>query len=367
MSTSDRITKILIVFGTRPECIKLAPLILEAQKRSIQVETCFTGQHLEMAQPILNYFKITPTYSLNIMKSNQTLNDISKALYEKFQPVLASGKPDYVFVQGDTTTAATVATIAFYEKVKVAHIEAGLRTYNILSPWPEEFNRRAIALVADLHFTPTETASKRLVAEGISPTQILNVGNTGIDALRIVNENSSSALPSTDLFKILVTLHRRENFGAEMLSLMTALKTLCNRHPQIEITWPLHQNPHVRKAFDDVFQTRPANLKLTEPLHYFDFIQAMKETDLIVSDSGGIQEEAPFLGKPVLVCRKETERIESIECGSARLIGTDAHELIRSVEELLPRGEVYQKMAQKRNPYGDGYASAKIMDRFLRV
>lgn len=359
--------KILIVFGTRPECIKLAPLILEAQQREFEVETCFTGQHLEMAQPILDYFKITPTYSLNIMKKDQSLNDISKALYEKFLPLLKISRPDYVIVQGDTTTGATVATIAFYEQIKVAHIEAGLRTYNMRSPWPEEFNRRSISLVADLHFTPTDKASLQLREEGIATGRIFNVGNTGIDALRLVTENSHLSAQRSNVFKILVTLHRRENFGSDMLSLMQGLKTLCETHSNIEITWPIHQNPNVRSAFEQVFESRPANLILSESLHYFEFVQAMKNSDLIVSDSGGIQEEAPFLGVPVLVCRKETERAESVECGSARLIGTDANELIRSVEELMSRGAAYQKMAQKRTPYGDGHASVKIMDVLLRM
>ncbi|MBC7419487.1 MAG: UDP-N-acetylglucosamine 2-epimerase (non-hydrolyzing) [Bdellovibrio sp.] len=358
--------KLLFVFGTRPECIKLAPLIVEAKKRLLQIETCFTGQHLEMAQPILDYFKIIPDYSLNIMKKDQTLNDISKALYEKLQPILLNSQPDYVLVQGDTTTAATAATIAFNEKIKVAHIEAGLRTHNLHSPWPEEFNRRVIALAADLHFTPTEKATLQLTKEGIPTDKIHTVGNTGIDALRLVNEKSVSISKTHDKFKILVTLHRRENFGNEMISLMQGLKVLCEQNPKIEITWPLHQNPNVRKSFDHVFTQRLVNLKIIEPLNYFDFIQAMKQTDLIVTDSGGIQEEAPFLGKPVLVCRKDTERTESVDCGSARMIGTDAAELIRTVQELSLKNSVYEKMAQKRTPYGDGYSAKKIIDIFCK-
>ncbi|OFZ29315.1 MAG: UDP-N-acetylglucosamine 2-epimerase [Bdellovibrionales bacterium RIFCSPHIGHO2_01_FULL_40_29] len=363
-------SKFLFVFGTRPESIKMAPLVLEAARRGLDYEVCFTGQHMEMALPILKYFKITPTYNLEIMKPGQSLNDISKALFEKLTEVIAKNRPTHLIVQGDTTTAAVAALIGFYEKIKIVHIEAGLRTYDMQSPWPEEFNRRMIALAADWHFAPTETARDVLLKEGLLESRVFHVGNTGIDALRIVTESSGRAVkPSAEksnLFRILVTLHRRESFGDEMISVMEALKTVMIQRPNILISWPLHQNPQVKLAFAQVFKNIPLQLQLLEPLGYLEFIAEMEKADLIVTDSGGIQEEAPFLAKPILICRNNTERPEAVACGAAKLVGTNRDRIIKEIEELYERQDSYHQMAQKRIPFGDGYASKKVFDVLLK-
>lgn len=361
-------TKFLFVFGTRPETIKLTPLIIEAKKRNIEHKVCFTGQHMEMALPILNFFKIVPDYNLNIMKPGQSLNDIAHALFDKFSVIVKEYQPTLIVVQGDTTTAAMASLIGFHEKNKIVHIEAGLRTYNIQSPWPEEFNRRLIALVADWHFTPTENSVNVLLKEGIPKDRIFNVGNTGIDALRIVIESGvigTRLIRKAESFKILVTLHRRETFGSEMIAIIEALQTILNSNPKIEITWPLHQNPRVKEAFYSVFKQIPDRLHISNPLGYVEFISQMQESDLILTDSGGIQEEAPFLGKPILVCRHNTERPESIECGSAKLVGTAKQQIINEILKLSHKDADYQKMAQKRTPYGDGFSSQKILDVLL--
>lgn len=356
---------ILFVFGTRPECIKLAPLILEAQKRLLTVYTCFTGQHREMAMPILDFFKIGIDFNLQIMKPGQSLNEISSALFEKLAPVLSANQIKFLIVQGDTTTAAVAAMMAFQSNIEVVHVEAGLRTNNLNSPFPEEFNRRVISLASKWHFAPTQKAEQNLVAEGFEKQNIFMVGNTGIDALRLV----VSQIPVNNLkyktsedFLILVTLHRRESFGDEMVSMMEGIKDICNLHPSIKIVWPMHQNPNVREAFNKVFSIIPGNLIVESPMGYFEFISAMHEADLIITDSGGVQEEAPFLGKPILVCRLNTERPESVGCGSAKLVGTARKSLVAEVLNLFNDKDEYLKMAVRRTPYGDGYASKKIID-----
>ena len=287
--------RILFVFGTRPECIKLAPLILEAQKRLPSVTTCFTGQHKEMALPVLNFFKIPLDFNLEIMKPSQTLNDISLALFSKLGTVLDTVKPTHLVVQGDTTTAAVAALMAFQAGIEVIHIEAGLRTNDLKSPWPEEFNRRMVALASKWHFAPTELAKNNLFKEGFSASHVFQVGNTGIDALRLVteklSEKSNKYKQGAD-FLILVTLHRRENFGTEMLSLMRGLKQICETNSQIKVVWPLHQNPNVVKAFAEVFTEIPKNLVIEKPLDYFHFVCAMVEADLIVTDSGSKPRQA---------------------------------------------------------------------------
>lgn len=362
-------TKLLFVFGTRPETIKLAPLILDAKSRQVDSKVCFTGQHLEMALPILNFFKIDPEYNLKIMKPGQSLNDISQALFEKFTGVVREYQPTHIIVQGDTTTAAIASLIGFYEKIQIVHIEAGLRTYNMQSPWPEEFNRRLIALAADWHFAPTENSVQLLLKEGIAKERVFNVGNTGIDALRIVSESgniNTNLTKAKNTFQVLVTLHRRESFGAEMISVIEALKQALETNKNIQVTWPLHQNPQVKKAFESVFKEIPEQIHLTEPLGYLEFISQMQFADLIVTDSGGVQEEAPFLGKPILVCRNNTERPESVECGAALLVGTSKERIVKEILNLSQKKEDYQAMAKRRTPYGDGYSSKKILDVLLK-
>ena len=361
--------RILFVFGTRPECIKLAPLILEAKKKLPHVTTCFTGQHKEMALPVLDFFKIHLDYNLEIMKPSQTLNDISVALFSKLGSVLDTVKPTHLVVQGDTTTAAAAALMAFQSQIDVIHVEAGLRTHDLKSPWPEEFNRRMIALATKWHFAPTELSKNNLIKEGFSEQHVFQVGNTGIDALRLVTEKQSENLnryKHESDFLVLVTLHRRENFGSEMIALMQGLKQICQTNSHVKVLWPMHQNPQVKKAFAEVFTEIPKNLILEKPLDYFHFVNAMAEADLIVTDSGGVQEEAPFLGKPILICRTTTERPESVDCGAARLIGTSKEKLIESVLELSQKNAEYKKMAVKRNPFGDGFASEKIINVLLK-
>lgn len=355
---------VLIVFGTRPECIKLAPLILELQKQRLKVLTCFTGQHREMALPILEFFKIKIDYNLEIMRPGQTLNDISLALLTQLVPILKSQKIDYIAVQGDTTTAAIAALVGFQNGTEVLHIEAGLRTNNLKSPWPEEFNRRMVALTAKWHFAPTEKAVDNLLREGYPRETIFNVGNTGIDALRLVVAQmgkQSARFKEGHEFLIGITLHRRENFGDEMKNIMTGLKILSEKYPEIKFIWPMHQNPNVKKAFDEVFAQTPGNMRIESPLNYFDFICLMSESDMLITDSGGVQEEAPFLGKPILVCRTTTERPESVDCGSAKLIGTSTEALVDGVTKLYTDKKEYQRMAEPKTPYGNGHASAKIV------
>lgn len=326
-----------------------------------------------MVQPILDLFDIQPDYNFQIMKPNQTLNDIAFEIFKNLKPVLLDFKPTHVFVQGDTASAAVAGMMSFFEKIQVVHIEAGLRTYDLNSPWPEEFNRRLIALTASWHFTPTILATTHLINEGVNSNFIFMVGNTGIDALRIASEMFNVKVSQLDTkkeinpqFQILVTLHRRESFGKEMRSIMRALKEIILSHPEVELIWPLHQNPQVRSAFHEIFDFQTQQIKVLEPLGYNEFIQAMNFCDLIVTDSGGVQEEAPFLGKPVLVCRNNTERQEAIDCGSALLVGTDQENIKKHILTLLPKTEKYQNMSIKRNPFGDGYASEKIINCIMQ-
>ncbi len=358
----------LFIFGTRPECIKVSPLILEAAQRNLNYHICFTGQHKEMVTPLLELFQIQPNFNLDIMKPNQTLMDISLEIMTKLKPILLSLKPTHIIIQGDTTTAAVAAMMGFYEKIQIVHIEAGLRTYNLNSPWPEEFNRRLIALTAQWHFTPTQQASNHLLNEMVNPKTIHMVGNTGIDALRITSELIKEKfvdmpLDTSSEFKILVTLHRRESFGIELESVMMALKQIVDAFPHVLLRWPMHQNPRVRAAFEKIFvDGQHPRIKLMSPLGYKEFIEEMILSDLIVTDSGGVQEEAPFLGKPILVCRKNTERPEAVSCGAAKLVGTDQVDVFNAIKSLIHKPESYYTMAQKREPFGDGFSSAKIFD-----
>ena len=354
----------LFLFGTRPEAIKLSPLILEAKKRNLDYNVCFTGQHKEMIAPILKHFQIEPDLILNVMKPSQTLNEIVIAIMAELKETITSAnKPTHLIVQGDTTSAAVGAFFGFYENIKIVHIEAGLRTHNLKSPWPEEFNRRLISLAAELHFVPTKVAFENLKVEGVALDKIHVVGNSGIDALRITAEKIAKGPSTSDFtFRILVTLHRRESFGAEMISIMQALKTILVKHSNISIFWPLHDNPNVKESFNQVFNEVPKNLEVVRPLGYEEFIKAMLVCDLILTDSGGIQEEAPFLGKPTLVCRQNTERPEAIESGNSILVGTKKENIVVAIEELADKGAKYKAMSFKNNLYGDGFSSAKILD-----
>lgn len=329
-----------------------------------------------MVLPIMKFFGIQPDYDFSIMKPGQNLNDISLAVMAQLKPVVENLKPTHIVVQGDTTSAAIAALLAFYQSIDVVHVEAGLRTYNMLSPWPEEFNRRLIGLASKWHFTPTPLASSNLLNEGVFSSQIYMVGNSGIDALRIASgklaeqqrvERSASSQNkdkfNSKAFYILVTLHRRESFGQEMHGVMTAIKDIVDRHNQVVARWPLHQNPQVRQSFRDVFGEGHESVQMLEPLGYPEFVSEMMSADLIVTDSGGVQEEAPFLGKPILVCRQNTERPEAVDCGSARLVGTSREKIVQEIQSLLDKeSEGYKRMAVSRTPFGDGHSSEKILD-----
>lgn len=365
-------SKFLFVFGTRPECIKMSPLILEAKRRQLDFKVCFTGQHMDMAQPILDFFEIKPDYSFGLMKQGQTLVGISLSVMEKLQAVIEANEFTHIIVQGDTTSGAIAGMTAFYNKLQVVHVEAGLRTYDLSSPWPEEFNRRLLSLASTWHFTPSSQSTENLKNENYNSKQIFQVGNTGIDALRIALEKINLLNDKEEIqnekFKILVTLHRRENFGNEMQQIMIGIKEILNKYKdKIQVLWPIHQNPNVRKSFQFVFNELPENLTVIEPLGYIDFIKQMQKCDLIITDSGGIQEEAPFLGKPVLICRNNTERPEAVSCGSALIVGTSKNILIESIETMITKGSEYQNMSKARFPYGDGHASKKIFDLILRT
>jgi UDP-N-acetylglucosamine 2-epimerase (non-hydrolysing) len=368
--------RVMIVLGTRPEAIKLAPLILKLKSDPFfEVYVVSTGQHREMLDPILKFFSIAPDHDMDIMKPGQSLNDL---FVKALSGVKAQGlifKPDVIVVQGDTVTAMAASVAGFFEKVKIAHVEAGLRTGDLSSPWPEEFNRRVTAVAADLHFAPTQENKVHLMKENILEKNIFVVGNTGVDALKIVSDRldqekdlfNNFKLSSTSQ-KILVTVHRRENFGAPLENIFHAIKEILQTEKNVEIIWPLHKNPEVLKCFSKIFgELKYENLFLTEPLDYVPFIKMMKISDLILSDSGGVQEEAPFLGKPILVLRNTTERQESIESGNCELVGSDTKLIVRRTKDLLKKSTDYQRMSKISFPYGDGTASHQILNVFKKM
>jgi UDP-N-acetylglucosamine 2-epimerase len=367
----------LSVFGTRPEAIKLAPVILGLRSHpEVEHTICVTGQHRQMLDQVLHTFGITPHYDLDIMRPDQDLSHVTAAVMTGIGRVLDEVKPDWVLVQGDTTTAFVAALAAFYRKAKVAHVEAGLRTGNIYSPWPEEMNRKLITQVASLHLAPTEKAAANLRREGVPEDSILVTGNTVIDALQWVvrrlaedpafEREAEQAFPAIDKTRrlVLVTGHRRENFDGGLERVCIALRRLAERG-DVQIIYPVHLNPRVRAVAQAVLANHPA-IHLIEPVDYLPFVAAMRRAYLIVTDSGGIQEEAPGLGKPVLVTRDTTERPEAIEAGTARLVGTDTESLLAAANELLDDPEAYRRMAQARNPFGDGKAAERIITRLLR-
>jgi UDP-N-acetylglucosamine 2-epimerase (non-hydrolysing) len=363
--------KVLIVFGTRPEAIKMAPVVHEL-KKSLDVKVCVTAQHRVMLDQVLNLFEIVPDYDLNIMKPEQDLFDVTSSVLQGMKFVLAEDKPDVVLVHGDTTTTMAASLAAFYLQIPVGHVEAGLRTHNIYSPFPEEINRQIASRVTAYHFAPTEQARQNLLAEQVADGKIIVTGNTVIDALLSVVEKAHTLPFSNELLKqlpflaegqthrmVLVTGHRRENFGQGFVEICQALRSLAKMHPKVQIVYPVHLNPNVLGPVSRVL-TDVDNVHLIEPQDYLPFVKMMDASYLILTDSGGIQEEAPSLGKPVLVMRNTTERPEAVEAGTVKLVGANRHKIVQSVDLLLTDRGAYKAMARAHNPYGDGHASRRI-------
>lgn len=359
--------KVMLVFGTRPEAIKMAPLVKALQNSQTQFETvvCVTGQHREMLDQVLEVFQITPDYDLNIMKPGQDLCDITTHVLQGMKEVLCKVSPQLVLVHGDTTTSMAAALAAFYQHIPVAHVEAGLRTYDKYSPWPEEINRQMTARIASWHFAPTARNRDNLLNEGVEANDIFVTGNTVIDALHWILQKEG-IVPSANTEgrrMVLVTCHRRENFGEGLTNVCRAIQDLCLKYPDVDFVVPMHPNPHLRKTIQDIWELgeRPDNLILREPFDYLGFIKTMANATLILTDSGGIQEEAPGLGKPVLVMRQTTERAEALEAGTVKLVGTCRETIVREASRLLDDEAAYQHMAKAVNPYGDGTACEKIV------
>lgn len=370
--------KILIVFGTRPEAIKMAPLVkcFFRHPDMFEVKVCVTAQHREMLDQVLDFFAIKPDYDLDVMSPQQDLFDITSKIILGMKPVFGDFKPDYVLVHGDTTTSMGAALAAFYAKVKVCHIEAGLRTYNKLSPFPEEMNRQLTGRISDYHFAPTEEASSNLVKEGTDPDTVVLTGNTVIDALLdasdiLLNFKSSEIdglkkLTANGHRIVLVTGHRRENFGDGFLNICRALKTIAELHPNVDIIYPVHLNPSVQMPVYAIL-SGVHNIKLIPPLSYPAFVWLMKKSYVIVTDSGGIQEEAPSLSKPVIVMRDTTERPEAVKAGTVILVGTNYDKIVNEVTKLLTDESHYASMTNKPNPYGDGKAAERIVSFFMSL
>ena len=380
--------KILLVFGTRPEAIKMAPLVKEFQKYNNEFETivCVTGQHREMLDQVLSIFDIMPNYDLNIMKQGQDLYDVTSRVLIGMRDVLKKVQPDVVLVHGDTTTSMAAALAAFYQQIPVGHVEAGLRTHDIYSPWPEEMNRQITGRIAEYHFSPTNLSYQNLIKESVSDSKIIVTGNTVIDALYwVVDKIKNQETLRTDLQKVLfnagydvdrlqegrklvlITGHRRENFGDGFINICKAIKTLGEKYSNVDFVYPMHLNPNVRKPIYNVFGdnlTLLSNLFFIEPLEYLSFVFLMEKACIVLTDSGGIQEEAPSLGKPVLVMRDTTERPEALEAGTVKLVGTDYDKIVNNVSLLLDDIDEYQIMSRAVNPYGDGLACGRIVSFF---
>lgn len=366
--------KVLTVFGTRPEAIKMAPVVKALrQHAAIETTTCVSAQHRDLLDQVLRLFHIQPDYDLQIMQKSQTLSYITSSILIRLEPVIQEERPGWILVQGDTTTAMAAALAGFYHQIRVGHVEAGLRTYDRYNPYPEEINRRIADSVSTVHFAPTTRARDNLLKEGFPESSIFVTGNTVIDALLDVVGFTD---PETDRFLenlllpdrrvILVTAHRRENFGAPLERICGALVDLANRYgPEIQIVYPVHPNPNVRERVYSLLN-HVENIALVAPLDYLPFVRLMHRSDLILTDSGGIQEEAPGLGKPVLVLRETTERPEGVAAGTLKVIGTDRACIVRETARLLDDPEAYNAMARAANPYGDGHASARIVDILLR-
>ena len=357
--------KVMTVFGTRPEAIKMAPLIKELENRdNIDSIVCVTAQHREMLDQVLEIFNINPDYDLNLMKSNQTLTSITANVLEELNTVINEVKPDIVLVHGDTTTTLSASLVAFYNQCKVGHVEAGLRTYNKYSPYPEEINRQVTGVIADLHFAPTNESKKNLIKEGKCESDIYVTGNTAIDTLKTtVKSNYTNEIIDkigNDRI-ILLTAHRRENLGDTMKNMFLAIKKIVEEFNDVQVVYPVHLNPKVRDVADEILGDNK-KIHLIEPLNVVDFHNFMEKSYIIMTDSGGIQEEAPSLGKPVLVLRDTTERPEGVEAGTLKLVGTNKDNIYEATKELLTDKEVYKAMSTASNPYGDGFASKYIVD-----
>lgn len=377
--------RILLVFGTRPEAIKMAPLVKEFQKYPERFETivCVTGQHREMLDQVLHIFEIVPDYDLNIMKQGQDLYDVTARVLTGMRDVLKEAQPNVVLVHGDTTTSTAAALAAFYQQIPVGHVEAGLRTHDIYSPWPEEMNRQITGRIATYHFAPTPLSRQNLLAEGVKEEHIHVTGNTVIDALymvvdKIKNDKDLDIVLENQLKQagydvnrlaggkklVLITGHRRENFGDGFIHMCTAIKDLTQKYPDVDFVYPMHLNPNVRKPIHEVFGEDLSNLGnmfFIEPLEYLSFVYLMEKSTIVLTDSGGIQEEAPGLGKPVLVMRDTTERPEALEAGTVKLVGTDYDKIVNEVSALLDNQACYEKMSKAVNPYGDGKACERIV------
>ena len=383
--------KILLTFGTRPEAIKMAPLILELNKHRDKVKTivCVTGQHREMLDQVLSIFKIKPDYDLNIMKKGQDLYDITSKVLLGLRDIFKQTQPDIVLVHGDTTTSMAAALAAYYQQIPVGHVEAGLRTYNIYSPWPEEINRQLIGRISNYNFSPTSTSSTNLINEGVNEETIHITGNTVIDSLYwVVNKIKSDEQLNIELKDeiktfgydidrlqgnrrmVLITGHRRENLGDGFIHIAQAIQELSTQFPDVDFVYPMHLNPNVRKSIYEVLGNdllHFSNMFFIEPLEYLSFIYMMGKADLVLTDSGGIQEEAPSLKKPVLVMRDTTERPEAVEAGTVILVGTDKEKIVSNVSKLLTNHNHYQQMAKAINPYGDGKACERIVNILLSL
>ena len=360
--------KILVVFGTRPEAIKMCPLVKELKKRpDAETVVCVTGQHREMLEQVLEAFRVVPDFDLSIMKEGQTLYDVTSAVLLKMRDVLEQVRPDVVLVHGDTTTSFAAALAAFYMQIPVGHVEAGLRTRNLRSPFPEEFNRQAVDVVTDYYFAPTEISKQNLLDEGKDESKIYVTGNTAIDALSttVREDYSSEVLDWAEGSRLIViTAHRRENLGEPMHRMFRAIRRIIDEHPDVKAVYPIHLNPVVRKAAKDELEG-DERIRIIEPLMVVDFHNLLARSYLILTDSGGIQEEAPSLGKPVLVMRDTTERPEGVAAGTLKLTGTEEESIYSAFKELLESKESYEMMAHASNPYGDGYASTRIADALL--
>ena len=375
----------MLVFGTRPEAIKMAPLVKEFQKHPEQFDTivCVTGQHRQMLDQVLDIFDIKADYDLNIMKQGQDLYDVTSRVLTGMRDVLKEAKPDVVLVHGDTTTSMAAALAAFYQQIPVGHVEAGLRTHNIYSPWPEEMNRQITGRIATYDFAPTALSRQNLLAENVAENKITVTGNTVIDALlmvvdrlkndadlageqrKVLNESGYDVgRLATGKKLVLITGHRRENFGEGFISMCRAIKYLAEKYPDVDFVYPMHLNPNVRKPIHEIFGeelNELENMFFIEPLEYLSFVFVMEKSHIVLTDSGGIQEEAPGLGKPVLVMRDTTERPEAVDAGTVKLVGTDYDAIVNEVSLLLDDDEIYDKMAQSVNPYGDGQACLRIV------
>lgn len=357
--------KVMLVFGTRPEAIKMCPLVNELKSRkNIQPIVCVTGQHRQMLDRVLDAFNVTADYDLSIMKERQTLFDVTTNILNRIKEVLEKEKPDVVLVHGDTSTTFVTALACFYLQIPVGHVEAGLRTYNIYSPYPEEFNRQAVSIISSYNFAPTELSKKNLIKEGKNPETIYVTGNTAIDALKTtVQENYTNEHLewAKDSRLIMITAHRRENLGEPMKNMFRAIRRVMDEHPDVKAIYPIHMNPAVRETANEIL-SGDERIRIIEPLDVLDFHNFLSRSYLILTDSGGIQEEAPSLGKPVLVMRDTTERPEGIAAGTLKLVGTDETTIYNSFTELLTNKDIYLSMSQASNPYGDGLACKRIAD-----